>query len=65
MTLLHWIWEVVLYWHLPVILAFGPLAVLELHHLGEKRRARRVRMSKERAVLRSLRSMHPGPRPIP
>lgn len=66
MTALNWTWHTLLDWHLPVLFAFGPLLILEVLHVAERRRERRRRQwAAERAVLRSLRTMHPGPRSIP
>jgi hypothetical protein len=52
-------------WLIAIMFAFGPLLALELHHWGERRRARRLRWAEQRAQLQSLREMHPGPRSIP
>lgn len=64
MSILRWAWNVALDWHLPFLLAFGPLFVLELHHLAERRRARRMQWAQERRALRRLRAIQP-PRSIP
>lgn len=65
MIVLEWAWRTLLDWHLPVLFAFLPLIVWELHYRAVKRRARRRLWAEERAALRSLRTMHPGPRSIP
>lgn len=62
MILLRWAWHVLVDWHLPIIFAFGWLPIEAWHAWSQKRRHR---WSAERAALRSLRHMHPGPRSIP
>lgn len=51
-------------WLIAIMYGFGPLLVLEVHHLREKQRARRRRWSEDRRALRALRAMQ-APRSIP